>query len=84
MTLHSESWYIWGAEKSDTIQYGKNSVASVRERTIQAEGTPFIGEVSANVLLIMGCYVASVTDPYGSNLGFLPEPLLFFQAAPRF
>jgi hypothetical protein len=30
-----------------------------------------------------GCHVVSVTDPYGRILGFLDEPLLFYQIAPQ-
>jgi hypothetical protein len=56
----------------------KSSVASVRERAIPAERSPFIGEGSANF------YVVSVTDPYGSILVFLDQSCYyFFEGAPH-
>jgi hypothetical protein len=50
----------------------------VRERTIPTERPPFVGEVSANFSLIEGSRVGSVTDPYGSNVGFLDRSRYFF------
>jgi len=47
------------------IQY--SSVALVRERTIQTEWPPPVGEVSANFLRIEGCHVVSATDPHGRS-----------------
>jgi len=57
-----------------THEIGKNtsvrttallSVALVRERTIQTERPPPVGEVNANFLRIEGCHVVSATDPHG-------------------
>jgi hypothetical protein len=50
-------------------------VALVRERTIQAERRPLVGEVSANSLADNGCHVVSVTDIYGRILDFLDRIL---------
>jgi hypothetical protein len=52
-----------------------NSVAWVRERTIQTEQSPLVGELSAT---FCGCHVVSVTDPYGRILGFLDRSRYFF------
>jgi hypothetical protein len=43
----------------------KNSVASVRKRTL------LVSEVSANFFADTGCHVVSVTNPYARILGFL-------------
>jgi hypothetical protein len=43
----------------------KNSMVRVRERTIPTERPQLVGEVIAD----RGCYVVSVTDPYGHILG---------------
>jgi hypothetical protein len=60
-----------------------NSVACVRERTIPTERLQLFGEVSTNFLRIEGV-TWSVTDPYGSNLGFLDRSrYFFFQVAPQ-
>jgi hypothetical protein len=50
----------------------------VRERTIPTSRPPLVGEVIANFLRIEGCHVVSVTDPYGSILGFLGRSRYFF------
>jgi hypothetical protein len=56
----------------------------VRQRTILTERPPLVGKVSANFFADKGCYVVSVTDPYGRNLGFLDRRLyFFFQVAPQ-
>jgi hypothetical protein len=61
----------------------KNSVAWVRERTIPTERPQLVGEVSAN-FSDTGCHVVSVTDPYGSSLGFLDRSrYFFFHVAPQ-
>jgi hypothetical protein len=52
-------------------------MAWVRERTIPTERSLVAGEVSDNF-----CHVVSVTDPYGSILGFLYRSrYVFFQVA---
>jgi hypothetical protein len=62
----------------------KNSLASVRKRTIPTERLPFVREVSANVLRKEVCHVVSVTNPYGRILGFLDlSRYYFFQVAPQ-
>jgi hypothetical protein len=61
----------------------KKSVAWVRERTIQTERLPLVGEVSANF--------CGVRVPHGQRDGSLwpysrfsrQEPLLFYQVAPQ-
>jgi hypothetical protein len=56
----------------------------VSERTIPTERPPLVGEVICQLLRIEGCHVVSVTDPYGSILGFLDRsPLLFYQVSPQ-
>jgi hypothetical protein len=56
-------------------------MALVRERTIQTEQPPLVGEVSAN---LEGCCVISAADPYSRNLGFLNRRhYFFFQVAPQ-
>jgi hypothetical protein len=47
-----------------------NSVAWVRERTIQTERPPLVDDVSANFFVDKECHVVSVTDPYDRILGF--------------
>jgi hypothetical protein len=43
-----------------------------------------VGEVSANIFADRECHVGSVTDPYGSILGFLDRSrYFFFQVAPQ-
>jgi hypothetical protein len=60
----------------------KNSVASVRKRTIPTERPPLVSEVSANFFVDRGCQVVSVTNPYGRILGFLDRSrYYFFQVA---
>jgi hypothetical protein len=49
----------------------------VRERTIQTERPPLVGEVIANFLADRGCRVVSVTDPYGRILYFLDRSRYF-------
>jgi hypothetical protein len=62
----------------------KNSVASVRKRTIPTELLPLVSEVSANFFAVRGCHVVSVTNPYGRILGFLDRSrYYFFQVAPQ-
>jgi hypothetical protein len=62
----------------------KNSVASVRKRTIPTERPPFVSEISANVFVDRGCHVVSVTYPYGHILGFLDRSRYYiFQVAPQ-
>jgi hypothetical protein len=58
--------------------YGSNfnSMVWVRERTIPTERPPLVGEVIAN-FADRGCYVVSVTDPYGRILGFLDRSRYF-------
>jgi hypothetical protein len=56
----------------------------VRERTIPTERPPFVGEVSANFLVIEGCRVVSASYPNCRNLGFLDRSRYFsFQVAPQ-
>jgi hypothetical protein len=53
----------------------------VRERIIPTERPPLVGEVRAK-FADRACCVISVTDPYGSILGFLDRSRYFsFQAA---
>jgi hypothetical protein len=54
-----------------------NTVTWVCERTISTERQPLIGEVSAK-FGDRGCYVFSVTDPYGLILSFLDRSRYFF------
>jgi hypothetical protein len=62
----------------------KNSMASVRKRTIPTERPPPVSEVSANFLQIRGCHVVSVTNLYGRILGFLDRSRYYcFQVAPQ-
>jgi hypothetical protein len=62
----------------------KNTVASVRKRTIPTERPPLVGEVSANFFADRGCHVVSVTNHYGRILGFLDRSrYFFFQVAPQ-
>jgi hypothetical protein len=62
--------------------YIKNSVASVRKRTIPTEQQPLVSEVIANFSADRGCHVVSVTNPYGRILGFLDQSrYYFFQVA---
>jgi hypothetical protein len=49
----------------------------VRERTIQTERPPLIGEVIANYFADRGWKVVSVTDPYGRILGILDRSRYF-------
>jgi hypothetical protein len=59
-------------------------MASVRKRTIPTERPPLVSEVSTNFLRIEGCHVVSVTNPYGSILGFLDRSRYYcFQVAPQ-
>jgi hypothetical protein len=61
-----------------------NSVASVRKRTIPTERPPLVSEVSASFFADRGCQEVSVTNPYGSILGFLDgSRYYFFQVAPQ-
>jgi hypothetical protein len=61
-----------------------NTVASVRKRTIPTERPPLVSEVRANFFADRGCHVGSVTNPYGSILGFLDRNrYFFFQVAPQ-
>jgi hypothetical protein len=55
----------------------KNSVVRVRERTIPTKRPPLVGQVSAK-FADRGSHVVSVTDPYGSILGFLDRSRYFF------
>jgi hypothetical protein len=60
-----------------------NSVAWVCDRTIPTERPSLVGEVSTK-FAYRGCQVVSVTNPYGSNLGFLDRSSYFlFQVAPQ-
>jgi hypothetical protein len=62
----------------------KNSMASVRKRTIPTERPPLFSEDSANFFADRGCHVVSVTNPYGRILGFLDQSrYCFFQVAPH-
>jgi hypothetical protein len=56
---------------SDLLWGKKNSVASVRKRTIPTERPPLFSKVSANFFADRGCHVVSVTNPYGRILGSL-------------
>jgi hypothetical protein len=47
-----------------------NSAAWVRELTVPTERLPPVGELIAT-FADRGCYVVSMTDPYGRILGFL-------------
>jgi hypothetical protein len=61
-------------------------MAWVHERTILTERPPLVGEVSKLVPTFAdrGCHMVSVTDPYGSILGFLGRSrYVFFQIAPQ-
>jgi hypothetical protein len=54
-----------------------NSVARVRQRTIPTER-------QCQLFADRGCYVVSLTEPYGRILAFLDQSRYFFlQAAPR-
>jgi hypothetical protein len=62
----------------------KNSVASVRERTVPTERQPLVVEVSVN-FADRRYHVFSLTDPYGCILGFLDQSrYFFFKVAPQF
>jgi hypothetical protein len=79
LTVCHICWHIW-ITSSRNILTKINSMAWVRERTIPTGRPPLLGEVSAN----RGCYVVSVTDPYGLILGFLDRSHYFyFQVAPQ-
>jgi hypothetical protein len=67
-TFHCFCWIGKLSDKFLPIFY---SVALVRERTIPTERQPLVGEISANLLRIVGCRVVSAADPYDRNLGFL-------------
>jgi hypothetical protein len=58
------------------LRNNNNSVAWVRKRTILTERPPFVGEVNAK-FTDRGCHVVSVTDSYGSILGFLDRSSYF-------
>jgi CBS-domain-containing membrane protein len=59
-----------------------NSVVRVRERTIVTER---LSTKLVSTFADRGCYVVSVTNPYGRILGFLDLSRYFFiQAAPQF
>jgi hypothetical protein len=61
----------------------KNSVASVRKRTIPTERPPLVSEVSAN-FADRGFHMVSVTNPYCRILDFLDRSrCYFFQVAPQ-
>jgi hypothetical protein len=63
-------------------EHKKNSVASVRKRTIPTERPPLVSEVSANFFADRRCHVVSVTNPYGRIFGFLDRSrYYFFQVA---
>jgi hypothetical protein len=47
-----------------------NSVALVRDRTIQTEKPTLVAEVCVNFFADRGCCVVSATDPYGRILVF--------------
>jgi hypothetical protein len=49
----------------------------VRERTKPTERPPLVGEVIANFFADRGCYVVSVTGPYGHILSFLERSRYF-------
>jgi hypothetical protein len=49
----------------------------VRERTIQTERPPLVGEVIANFFADRDCHMVNVTDPYGSILDFLDRSRYF-------
>jgi hypothetical protein len=78
---------INGTNKKMCFYHGnpiKNSMTSVRKRTIPTERPPLVSEVSANILQIEVCHVVSVTNPYGRILGFLDRNrYIFLQVAPR-
>jgi hypothetical protein len=68
---------LWGQR-----HHLSGSVAWVRERTIQTESPPLIGEVSP--FADKGCRLVSMTDSYGRVLGFLDRSRYFsFQVAPQ-
>jgi hypothetical protein len=59
----------------------ENSVALVRQRTIQTKRPPLVGKVSAN---ICWCSVVSATNSHGCILGFVDRRRYhFFQVAPQ-
>jgi hypothetical protein len=61
----------------------RNSVVSVRERTIPTERLPLVGEKVPN-FTDRGCHVVSVANPYGHILGILDRSRYFFiQVAPQ-
>jgi hypothetical protein len=69
---------------AEDFRYKKNSVASVRERTIPTERPPSVSEVSSNFFKLEGANVVSVTNPYGRILGFLDRSRYYcFQVAPQ-
>jgi hypothetical protein len=53
----------------------KNSMASVRKRTIPTERPLLVSEVIANFSEDRGCHVVSMTNPYGRIHGFLDRLL---------
>jgi hypothetical protein len=55
----------------------KSYMVWVRERTIPTERPPLVREVIAKFFADRGCYVVSVTDPYGRILGFLDSSRYF-------
>jgi hypothetical protein len=61
-----------------------NSMAWVRERTMQTERRPLVGRSYCLLSAERGCHVVSLTDPYGRILGFLDRSrYFFFQVAPQ-
>jgi hypothetical protein len=69
--------YFWNIKK-------KNFVASVRKQTTPTERPPLVSEVSDNFFADRGHHVVSVTNPYGSILGFLDRShYYFFQVPPQ-
>jgi hypothetical protein len=84
---------IYNLTKQNCLQIAKeisqiknciwNSVACVRERTIQTERPPIVGKDSAN-FVDRRCHVVSVTYSYGRILGSLDRRrYFFFHVAPQ-
>jgi hypothetical protein len=70
-------------ENSELVLCCQFVLSTVRERTIQTERPPLVGEVSAKVA-VRRCRAFSATDPYGRILGFLDRSrYFFFQVVPQ-
>jgi hypothetical protein len=68
--------YIFLYDKHHWTYKKKNSMVWVHQRTIPTERLPLVGEVITK-FADRGCYVVSVTDPYGRILGFLDRSRYF-------